>query len=98
MFSRTLGGTWLGATNRASCMQTFRTARAAATLPPVVAWPNPGPAPMEAFGGVWHAQDGARTVAGATVTVRNATTGAELALTAPAAPSPRSLTVRRPPR
>jgi len=85
VFSRTLGATWHGATTRASCMQTFRTVRSPTTLPAVVAWPNPGPAPMEAFGGVWHAQDGARSVAGATVTVRNEATGAELAVTAVAA-------------
>ncbi len=84
VFARGLGPTWLGATNRASCMQVFRTAPAPAGLPAVVAWPSPGPAPLEAFAGVWHAQDGSRTVSNATVSVRDEA-GQALAVTAVAA-------------
>ncbi|MFO0644853.1 MAG: hypothetical protein U0326_01365 [Polyangiales bacterium] len=79
VFAPNLGPTWFGATNRASCLQTFRASRAT-IVPTVVAWPNPGPSPMEAFaGGVWHAQTGTRDVSGARVEVRNDATDAVLA-------------------
>lgn len=81
VFAPNLGPTWFGATTRASCMQTFRSSRASA-VPPVVAWPNPGPSPIEAFaGGVWHAQSGTRDVSGARVEVRNDASDAVLAVT-----------------
>jgi hypothetical protein len=81
VFAPTLGPIWVGATTRASCMQTFRATRAA-NVPPVVAWPNPGPSPIEAFAGVWHIQSGARDVAGARVEVRDDATSAVLATAA----------------
>lgn len=81
VFAPALGPTWFGATNRASCMQSFRSSRPSA-VPAVVAWPNPGPAPIEAFaGGVWHAQSGTRDVSGARVEVRNDASDAVLAIT-----------------
>ncbi len=81
VFAPNLGPTWFGATSQASCMQVFRSTHATVTPVAVVAWPNPGPSPIEAFGGVWHAQSGLRDVAGATVEVRNDATNEVLAIT-----------------
>jgi uncharacterized protein YkwD len=80
-FAGTLGALWFGSTARASCMQVFRTAARGTPVPVFVAWPNPGPSPIQAFSGVWHVQGGSRQVSGATVEVRNDATGAVLPVT-----------------
>jgi|LNFM01.1.fsa_nt_gb hypothetical protein len=77
-----LGPTHFGATNRASCMQVFRRNTAAST-PNFVAYPNPGPAPIETFSsGVWHVQEARyRFSASGTVTITNVATGANMPVT-----------------
>lgn len=77
-----LGPTYFGTANRASCMQVFRR-NAAASTPNFVAYPNPGPAPIETFSsGVWHVQEARyRFSSTGTVTVTNVGTGAAMPIT-----------------
>lgn len=77
-----LGATYFGTANRASCMQVFRRNSGAST-PNFVAYPNPGPAPIETFSsGVWHVQEARyRFSSTGTVTVTNAGTGAAMPIT-----------------
>jgi hypothetical protein len=76
-----LAPTTLGATARALCMRARSDAAARSDGPAVVAFPNPGFAPIANFRtGQWSVQDGAMDVRGATVRVEDARTGDALAI------------------
>jgi hypothetical protein len=77
-----LGPTYFGTANRASCMQVFRR-NSGASVPNFVAYPNPGPAPIETFSsGVWHVQEARfRFSATGTVTVTDVATGMNMPVT-----------------
>ncbi len=78
-----LAPTALGVTARAMCMRarTAMNSENASEGPAIVAYPNPGFAPIANFRtGQWSVQDGAVEVRGATVRVEDARTGAALAI------------------
>ncbi len=78
-----LAPTTIGVTARAMCMR-VRTAQGVAVggdTPTIVAFPNPGFAPIANFRtGLWSVQDGSVEVRGATVRVSDARTGNPLAI------------------
>ncbi|MDP3276250.1 MAG: hypothetical protein Q8Q09_13705 [Deltaproteobacteria bacterium] len=77
-----LAPTAIGLTARAMCIHARTAQGPSAPSPEVVAYPNPGFAPISNFRtGIWSVHDGTRDVRGATARVVEESTGTELAIT-----------------